>query len=83
MLTSDSQTPVVTQTSVRPDLLESFQVVTQFLVNGVGEGVRVFAVGHVSLSVKEPSWDLELGGVLHDRDDSLKLVRVELSGATA
>lgn len=80
VLTSDLQSPVVSQTSVRSDLLQSLEVVSELLVDGVGEGVRVLSVGQVLLPVKEPGGDLELGRVLHDGDDSLELVRVELSG---
>lgn len=80
VLTSDLQSPVVSQTSVRSDLLQSLEVVSKLLVDGVGESVRVLSVGQVLLPVKEPGGDLELGRVLHDGDDSLELVRVELSG---
>lgn len=81
VLTSDSQSPVVSKTSVRSDLLESLEIVSELLVDSVGEGVGVLSVGKVLLSVQEPSWDFELGGVLHDGDDSLELIRVELSGS--
>lgn len=71
---------MVSETSVRSDLLESLKVVSELLVDGVGEGVGVLSVGKVLLSVEEPSRDFELGGVLHDGDDSLELIRVELTG---
>jgi len=65
---------------VRPDLLEPLEVITELLVDGVGKSVGVFALGKVLLPVKEPGGDLELGGVLHDGDDSLELIGVELTG---
>jgi hypothetical protein len=37
VLTSDSQTPVVSQTSMRPDLLQSLQVLTQLALHAVGQ----------------------------------------------
>jgi hypothetical protein len=80
VLTTDTETPVVAETAVRPDLLEALEVVTHPLVDHVGENVGALAVGDVALTVKEPVGDLELRGVLHDGDDSLKLVRVELAG---
>lgn len=80
VLTPDSQSPVVSQTSVRPDLLQSLKVISHLLVDSVGQGVRVLSVGEVFLSVQEPAWDLELGWVLHDGNDSLELIGVELSG---
>lgn len=71
---------MVSQTSVRSDLLESLQVVSKLLVDGVGKSVGRFTVGQVLLSVEEPSGDFELSGVLHNGNDSLELIRVELSG---
>lgn len=79
MLTPDLKTPVVSETSVGPDLLQPLEVLTETLVDNVGEDVLALAVGDVSLPVKEPRRDLELGGVLHDGDDSLELVGVELT----
>jgi hypothetical protein len=81
VLATDAETPVVTETTVRADLLEALKVVTELLVDLVRENVGVLAVDKVTLPVKEPSRDLELSGVLEDGDDTLKLVRVELSGA--
>jgi hypothetical protein len=81
VLTANTETPVVTETTVGADLLKTLKVLTHLLVDLVGKYVRVLAVGHVLLTVKEPSGDLELSGVLHDGDDTLELVRVELSGA--
>ena len=39
-----------------------------------------FAGSDISLPVEEPFRDLELSGVLHDGNDSLELIGVELSG---
>lgn len=79
VLTPDLKTPVVSETSVGPDLLQPLEVLTETLVDNVGEDVLALAVVDVSLPVKEPRGDLELGGVLHDGDDSLELVGVELT----
>lgn len=62
-----------------PDLLQPLEVLTETLVDNVGEDVLALAVVDVSLPVKEPRGDLELGGVLHDGDDSFELVGVELT----
>lgn len=66
VLTTDTETPVVTETTVSADLLEALKVVTHLLVDLVRDNVRVLAVVEVTLTVKEPGGDLELGGVLHD-----------------
>lgn len=80
VLATHPQTPVVPQTTVGADLLEPLEVVTELRVDTVGQDLRVFAVDNVLLSVQEPSRNLELGGVLDDRDDPLELVRVEVTG---
>ena len=81
MLTTNLDTPVMTNTSVISHSLESFEIIAEFRVDGVGENLRVLAVGDVLLSVQEPCRDLELCGVLEDGDDSLEFIGVELAGA--
>lgn len=80
VLSTDAQAPVVTQTSVRADLLQTLQVLTQLAVHTVGEDLVVLAVHNVALSVEEPSWDLVLGWVLDDGDDTLELFGGEFTG---
>lgn len=72
----------MTKTTVGADLLQALEVITELLVDNVGNDVQVLAVGHVLATVQEPSRDLELSRVLHDGDDTLELVRVELTGTT-
>jgi len=62
-------------------LLEALEVLAHLRVKLVRQEVAVLAVDDVLLPVDEPVRDLELSRVLHDRDDALKLVRVELTGA--
>lgn len=72
MLTTDTETPVVTETTVRADLLQALEILTELGVDTVGDDLRVLAVGDVALSVEEPGGDLVLGGVLDDGDDTLE-----------
>jgi len=81
VLSAHPQTPVVPQTSVRADLLQALQVLTQLRVDGVGEDVLVLAVDDVALTVEEPGRDLVLGGVLDDGDDALEFFGGEFAGA--
>lgn len=81
MLTTHTQTPVVTQTAVAADLLEALEVLTDLAVQTVGEHLVVFAVGDVALSVQEPARDLVVSRVLDDGDDALELFDGDLSGA--
>lgn len=79
VLTSDTQTPEVTNTTVGSDLFQSLQVISQLRLQVVGQDVVVLTVNNVFLSVQEPSWDLVLGWVLQDGDDTLKLFLGQLT----
>lgn len=73
VLTADTETPVVTETTVGADLLQALEILTDLAVEGVGDDLGVLAIGDVALSVEEPGGDLVLGGGLEDGDDTLEL----------
>ncbi len=81
VLTTDTQTPVMSQTAMGADLLQSLEIVAQLAVDAVGEDLAVLAVHDVALSVEEPARDLVLGRVLDDGDDALEFFRGEFTGA--
>ena len=54
------------------DLLQALEIVTELGVNTVGENLGVLAIDDIALTIEEPSWDLVLGRVLDDGDDSLE-----------
>lgn len=81
VLTTDTETPVVSETTVSADLLEALEILTELGVDTVGEDVGVLAIDDIALSVDEPGRDLVLGGVLEDGDDSLELFGGELTSA--
>ena len=81
MLTPDTETPEVTETTVSTNLLQPLQVVTELRVDTVGQDLRVLAIDDVPLPVQEPRGDLELRGVLDDGDETFELIRVKLAGA--
>lgn len=62
VLTTDTETPVVTETAVSADLLETLQIVTELAVDAVGEDLGVLAVDDVALPVEEPGGDLVYEG---------------------
>lgn len=80
VLTSHLQAPEVSNTSVGSDLLQSLQVISQLGLHVVGQDVVVLTVNLVLLSVQEPSWDLVLGWVLHDGNNSLQLFLGQFTG---
>lgn len=81
MLATDSETPVVTQTTMGADLLQALEILAQLGLHLVSEDLRVLAIGDVALSVEEPSGDFVLGGVLDDGDDALEFFGGDFSGA--
>ena len=54
VLTTDTETPVVTETSVCADLLETLKVVTELGVDTVSEDLAVLTLDNIALSVEEP-----------------------------
>lgn len=71
----------MTETTVSTDLLEAFQIVTELGVDTVGENLGVLTIDDIALSVEEPGWDLVLGWVLDDGNDSLELFGGEFTSA--
>jgi len=80
VLTSDSQSPVMSQTAMTSDLLQSLQIITHFRLQTVSKDLIVLAVDDVVLSVEEPGGDLVGGGVLDDSDDAFELFDCKFSG---
>jgi len=54
VLTSHSQTPVVSETTVSSDLLQPLQILAKLAFHAVCQNLAVLAVHNISLSVQEP-----------------------------
>ena len=80
MLTTHPQAPEVPKTTVGPNLLQPLEVITQLRIDTIGKDLRVLAVYNVLLSVQEPCGNFELSGILDNRNNTLKLVRVQFTG---
>ncbi len=65
--------PIMPEAAVGSDLLQSFQVLPQLVLQLVGQDLRVLAVLDILLSVQEPVRDLVLTRVLHDRNHTVNL----------
>jgi len=81
VLATDTESPVVTETTVGTDLLQALEIFTELGVDTVGEDLAVLAIDNIALTVKEPGWDLVLGGVLDDGDDPLEFFGGEFTSA--
>lgn len=73
VLTTDTDAPVVTETTMGTDLLKTLQILTHLVVKTVSQKLGVLSIGEVLLSVEEPLGNLVLGRVLHDGDEALEL----------
>jgi hypothetical protein len=72
VLTTDTETPVVTETTMVTDLLQTLEIITHLGVKTVGQDLRVLAIDNILLSVKEPVGDLVLAGVLENGNDTFQ-----------
>merc|ERR1712099_64375 len=80
MLTTDTEEPVMTETTVSTDLLETLQILTELGIETVGDRLTKGTVLPVLLSVQEPVGDLVLSWVKHDSLHATDLVLVQLTG---
>lgn len=71
----------MTKTTVNTDLLQVLQILTQLVVQVVGEELRVLAVLAILLTIEEPVGNLVVLRILHNVDNALELGLVQLTGA--
>ena len=68
MLTTDTEAPVVTETTMSTDLLQALEIVTELAVDTVGQNLAILAVDDITLPVEEPARNLVCE--VSDRDTS-------------
>ena len=83
MLTSDSETPVMSKTTMSTDLLQSLQIFTKFRFHTVGQNLRILSINNISLSVQEPWWNLVLCWILNDCDNSFEFFWSNFTGSVS
>ena len=71
VLSTNTETPVVTKTTMSSDLLQALKIITKLGVDTVGQNLRILAIDDIALTIEEPGGDLVLRGVLDDGDNSL------------
>ena len=81
MLATDTKTPVMSQTSMSSNLLESFQVLTKLIVKSIGCDLRVLSILDIFLSIQEPVRDLVLTWIGDDGNELLNLILCQLSSS--
>lgn len=63
------------------DLLHALKVLTELVVQTVGQELGVGSVDNVLTTIEKPLGDTMLKGVLHNGDDALQRVRINLTSA--
>ena len=81
VLSTDSNSPPVTQTTVSTDLLETFNIVTKLSINVLGEDLSILSGLEILLPIQEPERNLKLTRVLDDGDKLLDLIGSEFTGS--
>ena len=80
-MTSDLDSPVVAETSVKSNLLHSFKIVSKLGIKIVGDHLSVVSVSGVSLSVQEPLGNVVIGGSSNDVIDFIQISFSQLSSS--
>ena len=81
VLATDTDVPVVTETTVDTVALHALEVVTEASVNGGADELEGLAGVAVALTVEEPGGDVEVLGGLEDGLDGLELGLSQLTSA--
>lgn len=70
----------MTKTTMDADLLQTLQILTQLVIQVVGQELAEFAILMILLTIEEPIGDLVILGVLHDGNNTLQISLVQLTG---
>jgi hypothetical protein len=79
VLSTDSNSPPVTQTTVSPNLLKTLNIITKLSIDVLGKDLGVLSCLEILLSVQKPKGDLELTRILNDGHDLFDLISSEFS----
>ena len=63
------------------NLLQSLEILSQFVIHVVGQNLWVLAIHNIALSIKEPSRDLILGWVIYDGDNPFEFFRCNFASS--
>jgi len=81
VLSTNSDSPPVTQTTVSTDFLETLNIITKLGINILGKDLVVFTSLEILLPVQKPKRDLELAGVLDDSHKLFDLISSQFSSS--
>lgn len=73
MLTTDTETPVMTHTTMGTDFLKSFKIFTHFGIKWWWGQLCEFTINNIFLSIQKPIWNFVLTWIEDDCDNSFNL----------
>lgn len=80
MLSTHSDLPPMTKTTMGSNLLHALNVITQLGINVLGENLTVLSSLKILLTIEEPEGNLELTWVLDNGDKLFNLIGGEFTG---
>merc|ERR1711877_105191 len=81
LLTLNSQSPHVSDTSMQSDFLHSFQILSQLVGQSIRSQLRVFAILDILLSIQKPGGDFEVFRISHGGLDSFQFFGIDLTSS--
>ena len=81
VLSTHSDSPPVTKTTMSPNLLHALNVITQLGINVLGKNLTVFSSLEILLTIEKPKRNLELTWILDNRDKFFNFIGSEFTSA--
>lgn len=83
VLSTDTEIVGMTETTVESNLFHPLQILSQFVIQVVGQELRVFAILNVLLTIEKVFGNVVLKRVLHDGDNAFQLFASEFTSTLA
>merc|ERR1719460_223561 len=81
LLTFNTESPPMTDTSVKTDFLHAIVIFTKFVIQVIGDDLGIFTVFEITLSVQKPNWDFEVLWLHHGGLNAFQFFFIQLSSA--
>ena len=80
MLTTHTESVVVTDTTMAAHLLQTLEIFTKLVIQVVDQKMVIFSVTNILLSIQHPKGDVVFERVLDHIDNTFELVFLQLTG---
>ena len=80
MLSTNTNTPPVTKTTMGSNFLETFNIITKFGIHTLRKDLRVLSRFEILLTIQKPKWNFELTRILNNGHELFNFIRRQFSG---